>query len=254
MTVLPKINYLFSFIPTQHSLNWFKSLDSIITRFYWKNKPPRIKCITLQKPKSLGGLEAPHLYPYSLANQLQYIYKWIHPTQSDIIWLDIEQSLCENLRISDISFLSPSIKHHPCFKALTIASALTAWWKYHQITNSNQAPSKLTPLWNNPDFTSNKKTLNFHKCSEKGIMHINHIFQSNNFVSFSYKEVWKFDSWKFWNWKCVGTLLIISLVHIYHRKSHEFWLQSSCFKSHFTWYVFQFYCQKISCLFYSFSQ
>uniref|UniRef100_A0A673NCB7 Reverse transcriptase domain-containing protein n=1 Tax=Sinocyclocheilus rhinocerous TaxID=307959 RepID=A0A673NCB7_9TELE len=65
MTVLPKINYLFSMIPTQPSLTWFKSLDSIITRFYWKNKPPRIKLSTLQKPKSLGGLEAPHFYHYS---------------------------------------------------------------------------------------------------------------------------------------------------------------------------------------------
>lgn len=101
-------------------------------------------------------------------------------------WLDIEQSLCENLHISDIPFLSQSIKHHPCFKSLTIASALTAWWKYHHITNSNQAPSELTPLWNNPDFTSNKKTLNFHKWAQKGISHLKHIFQSNNFVSFSY--------------------------------------------------------------------
>ena len=58
-------------IPTQPTCSWFKSLYSIITKFYWKNKTPRIKLATLQKPKSQRDLEAPHLYHYSLANQLQ---------------------------------------------------------------------------------------------------------------------------------------------------------------------------------------
>lgn len=157
MTILPKINYLFSMIPTHPTLTWFKSLDSIITHFYWKNKTPRIKLTTLQKSKAQGGLEAPNFHYYSMANQLQYIYKWTHHTQSDIIWLDIEQSLCKELNIADIPFLTKSIKHHTCFNAVTIASTLTAWWKFHQITNSILAPSNLTPLWNNPDFISNKK-------------------------------------------------------------------------------------------------
>lgn len=73
-----KTNYLFSMIPTQPTLNWFKSLDSIIPRFYWKNKTLRIKLTTLQKSKTQGGLEAPHFYHYSLVNQLQYIFKCIH--------------------------------------------------------------------------------------------------------------------------------------------------------------------------------
>jgi len=62
-----------------------------------------------------------------MANQLQYIYKWIHPTESDIIWLDIEQSLCKELNIADIPFLTKSIKQHTCFDAVTIATTLTAW-------------------------------------------------------------------------------------------------------------------------------
>uniref|UniRef100_A0A8C3G8Y1 Palmdelphin n=1 Tax=Cyclopterus lumpus TaxID=8103 RepID=A0A8C3G8Y1_CYCLU len=49
-------------------------------------------------------------------------------------------------------FLSQSIKRHPCFKTLTIAETLTAWWKFHKITNITFAPSNFTPIWNNPDF------------------------------------------------------------------------------------------------------
>lgn len=60
MTILPKINYLLTMIPIHPPSSWFKSLDSVITRFYWKNKPQRIKLATLQKPKAQGGLNAPN--------------------------------------------------------------------------------------------------------------------------------------------------------------------------------------------------
>ena len=184
MTILPKINYLFSMIPSQPTHTWFKSLDSTITKFYWKNKTPRIKLTTLQKSKLQGGLEAPHFQHYFLSNQLQYIYKWTHPHHSDSTWLDIEQALCKDVQISDTPFLSQAIKHHPCFNAITIASALTAWWKFHKITHSTLAQSNFTPIWNNPDFTSNKKPLNFHTWAEKGITHLEHIFRNNTLISF----------------------------------------------------------------------
>lgn len=80
MTTLPKPSYLFLMILTPPTLVWFKSLDSIIAKFYWKNKTPRIKLSTLQKQ---GGLEAPHFYHYSLANHLHLIYKWLHPNPSE---------------------------------------------------------------------------------------------------------------------------------------------------------------------------
>lgn len=43
MTILLKVNYLFSMIPG------VAPLDSIRTTFYWKNKKSRIKPSTLQK-------------------------------------------------------------------------------------------------------------------------------------------------------------------------------------------------------------
>ncbi len=40
-----------------------------------------------------------------------------------------------DIQILDLSFLSQSIKRLPCFETLTIAP-LTAWWKFHKITNT----------------------------------------------------------------------------------------------------------------------
>ena len=45
MSILPKINYLLTMIPTQPTTNGFQSLDSIKGKFYWKNNRPRIKLV-----------------------------------------------------------------------------------------------------------------------------------------------------------------------------------------------------------------
>ena len=47
--ILPKIIYLFRMILIQPTTNWFNSLNSITTKFYWKNKMPQIELSTLQK-------------------------------------------------------------------------------------------------------------------------------------------------------------------------------------------------------------
>ena len=185
MSILPKITYILSMIPIIPCQSWFKSLDSTITSFYWKNKTPRIKLSTLQKPKSQGGLNAPNFFHYSLAINLQYIYKWTHPTPSDSTWQEIEETFCQNIPLSALPFCSISIKQHPCFKISTISSTLTAWWKLYKITNATLSPSTLTPIWNNLDLLMNKKPLHFRTWAEKGITQLEHIFQNNTLVPFA---------------------------------------------------------------------
>lgn len=171
MTILPKINY-------HPPAIWFNSLDSTITKFYWKNKKLRIKLTTLQKPKNLGGLNAPNFFNYFLANQLQIIIKWIHPTKQCHPWIDIEQQQCKELDISTLPFISTTIKRHNCFKNPSIATALTAWWKAHNIMHLKHTPCKFTPLWNNPDFLQDKKPLNFITWKDKGITQLQHSYHS----------------------------------------------------------------------------
>uniref|UniRef100_A0A672JMA1 Reverse transcriptase domain-containing protein n=1 Tax=Salarias fasciatus TaxID=181472 RepID=A0A672JMA1_SALFA len=124
MMTLPKVNYLFSMIPTKPSSGWFKSLDSYISKFLWKNKPSRISLKTLQQTKDRGGLDLPNFSNYFIASKLQYISKWLKPNNLDEPWLDVEQALCEDLVISDLPFISPTIKSHRCFKSVNISSSL----------------------------------------------------------------------------------------------------------------------------------
>lgn len=83
-------------LPTTPSDKWFKSLDSLISHFYWKNKTPKISLEKLQKTKSQGGLEAPNFQYYFLANQLQYLYKWIYNKNHNNSWMELEQNQCKN--------------------------------------------------------------------------------------------------------------------------------------------------------------
>lgn len=150
-------------IPSQPSLSWLKSLVFVIKNFYRKNKSPRIKITTLQKQKHREDLQHQIFFIITL----QYIYKWMHPHQSDNTWLEIDKILCRKRSISDLPFLNLSIKHHQCFKVLTMSAALTLWkwWKFHKVTNSTLGPSKFTPIWKITDFLSNKKTLYPHSTS-----------------------------------------------------------------------------------------
>uniref|UniRef100_A0AAR2IJQ7 Reverse transcriptase domain-containing protein n=1 Tax=Pygocentrus nattereri TaxID=42514 RepID=A0AAR2IJQ7_PYGNA len=124
MMILPKVNYLFLMIPNKPSIAWFKSLDSYIYKFLWKSKTSRISLKTLQKLKCSGGLELPNFYHYFLANRLQYVSRWMKSNRSDSPWLDLEQTLCGKLKISDLPLISSSIKHYNCFKSLTISTTL----------------------------------------------------------------------------------------------------------------------------------
>ena len=112
--------------------------------------------------------------------------------------MDIEQTFCDNLKISELPFISPSIKHHKCFKSINISSSLTAWWEFLKITNSSIFPCNLTPIWNNPDILQNKKMLNFTSWKSKGIKHMEHIVQGGKFISFDMlKALYGINSNKF---------------------------------------------------------
>uniref|UniRef100_A0A3Q1CLT5 Reverse transcriptase domain-containing protein n=1 Tax=Amphiprion ocellaris TaxID=80972 RepID=A0A3Q1CLT5_AMPOC len=184
MKILPKINYLFSMIPFKPTSKWFQSLDSAIGKFYSKNKKAKIRLTTLQKNKSEGGLEAPNFMYYYLSNQIQYLTKWIHPHEEYNSWLELEQLDCNQIKISDLPFITSALKHHSCFKNPMIASTLSAWWKALETTGSQLKPSILSPIWHNPDFANNKIALYFSTWAERGVTHLHHLLDDNTFRTY----------------------------------------------------------------------
>ncbi len=58
-------------LPLSPPPGYFKEINSIISKFIWNDKCPRIKLTTLQHPNSAGGLAVPNFELYYWSFQLR---------------------------------------------------------------------------------------------------------------------------------------------------------------------------------------
>ncbi len=91
MNFLPRLLFLFSMIPLSPYKTFFKEINSIITKFIWNNKRPRIKLKTLQRSPAKGGLAFPNMQLYFWACRLRSIKTWLE-VNSEIARRNIEAS------------------------------------------------------------------------------------------------------------------------------------------------------------------
>ncbi len=76
-------------LPLSPPPGYFKEINSIISKFIWNDKCPRIKLTTLQHPNSAGGLAVPNFELYYWSFQLKALHNWVDP-QSTVSWRVIE--------------------------------------------------------------------------------------------------------------------------------------------------------------------
>ncbi len=76
-------------LPLSPPPGYFKEINSIISKFIWNDKCPRIKLTTLQHPNSPGGLAVPNFELYYWSFQLKALHNWLDP-QSTVSWRVIE--------------------------------------------------------------------------------------------------------------------------------------------------------------------
>ncbi len=98
MNLLPRFNFFFSMLPLSPPPGYFKEINSIISKFIWNDKCPRIKLTTLQHPNSTGGLAVPNFELYYWSFQLKALHNWVDP-QSTVSWRVIELT-----RLNQIDF------------------------------------------------------------------------------------------------------------------------------------------------------
>ncbi len=64
-------------LPLSPPPGYFKEINSIISKFIWNDKCPRIKLTTLQHPNSAGGLAVPNFELYYWSFQLKALHNWV---------------------------------------------------------------------------------------------------------------------------------------------------------------------------------
>ncbi len=109
MNLLPRFNFFFSMLPLSPPPGYFKEINSIISKFIWNDKCPRIKLTTLQHPNSAGGLAVPNFELYYWSFQLKALHNWVDP-QSTVSWRVIEADKVKPNRLQDILLLAQEKK------------------------------------------------------------------------------------------------------------------------------------------------
>ncbi len=90
-------------LPLSPLPGYFKEINSIISKFIWNDKCPRIKLTTLHHPNSAGGLAVPNFELYYWSFQLKALHNWVDP-QSTVSWRGIEDDKVKPNRLQDILF------------------------------------------------------------------------------------------------------------------------------------------------------
>ncbi len=120
MNILPRINFVSSMLPLSPPANYWKKLDSLLIKYVWNGKRPRIKWSTLQKSKVEGGWGCPNFKWYHWSFILLSVVKWFDPC-SQSSWKQIEKYLISPINLQD--FLFSGISYRKC--SLYYGSILT---------------------------------------------------------------------------------------------------------------------------------
>lgn len=103
MHVLPRLNFCSYILPLAPPPKYWEKIHSIIARFLWKGRRPKIKLVNLQRKKELGGLSVPNFKLYSLALSLRPVINWFYENTS-MSWIKIERNLVAPAALKDVLF------------------------------------------------------------------------------------------------------------------------------------------------------
>ena len=88
MNILPKVIFLFQNLPIKLEQKCFEDLNTLVTKFIWQRKKPRIKRKLLQDAKERGGFGLPNWNLYYQASVLNWIKEWIKLKNKRILYLE----------------------------------------------------------------------------------------------------------------------------------------------------------------------
>ncbi len=159
MNLLPSITFFFLYATTFSPPGYFKEINSIISKFIWNDKCPRIKLTTLQHPNSTGGLAVPNFELYYWSFQLKALHNWVDP-QSTVSWRVIEADTVKPNRLFVFLQLRSALKAYGVPWASSISSHPMRDWIapsagrpsvsliYNKIIDCITKPLSIKTIWN----------------------------------------------------------------------------------------------------------
>lgn len=142
INILPRLSYLFQYIPLFLPQTFFHKVDSLVLEFVWNKKVPRMRKQYLQRPSSLGGLSLPNIRFYYWAANIRILKYWLQYEALDppLTWLVIEANSTKPV---SLKALVHSPIHSPYTKNVIVKTSFSIWVQFKQFLQSLFASAPL---------------------------------------------------------------------------------------------------------------
>ncbi len=170
-------------LPLSPPPGYFKEINSIISKFIWNDKSPRIKLTTLQHPNSAGGLAVPNFELYYWSFQLKALHNWVDP-QSTVSWRVIEADKVKPNRLQDILFTGTGKKGDNYKFGPVVANSIKIWKTVEHRISGHFKFCNSTPLWHNFNFVCGNRPFVQPSWSSLGVNTCGDIYDNQGLCSF----------------------------------------------------------------------
>ncbi len=170
-------------LPLSPPPGYFKEINSIISKFIWNDKCPRIKLTTLQHPNSAGGLTVPNFELYYWSFQLKALHNWVDP-QSTVSWRVIEADKVKPNRLQDILFTGTGKKGDNYKFGPVVANSIKIWKTVERRIGGPFKFCNSTPLWHNFNFVCGNRPFVQPSWSSLGVNTCGDMYDNQGLCSF----------------------------------------------------------------------
>ncbi len=169
-------------LPLSPPPGYFKEINSIISKFIWNDKCPRIKLTTLQHPNSTGGLAVPKFELYYWSFHLKALHNWVDP-QSTVSWRVIEADKVKPNRLQDILFTDTGKKGDNYKFGPVVANSIKIWKTVERRIGGPFKFCNSTPLWHNLNFVCRNRPFVQPSWSSLGVNTCGDIYDNQGLCS-----------------------------------------------------------------------
>ncbi len=170
-------------LPLSPPPGYFKEINSIISKFIWNDKCPRIKLTTLQHPNSAGGLAVPNFELYYWSFQLKALHNWVDP-QSTVSWRVIEADKVKPNRLQDILFTGTGKKGDNYKFGPVVANSIKIWKTVERRIGGPFKFCNSTPLWHNLNLVCGNRPFVQPSWSSLGVNTCGDMYDNQGLCSF----------------------------------------------------------------------
>lgn len=182
--ILPRVNFYSSMIPLPPQKGYWEKLHSLISKFIWNGKRPRLKLKTLQRDRLQGGLGVPNFRMYFWSFVLRPLSVWFN-SDASVSWKVIEENLSQPYRLQDLVYSSIPPKKAKLQLGPIISYLLRTCHTVMNHANVDLKWHKHSPVFNNFSLLIGKKPLSFPLWWNKGIHVFKDLFDDDGLRAFS---------------------------------------------------------------------